>query len=67
MTTMMTPRTADLLANLHQLVLFPDVLGVRSVPLALCQKAETSPVQEQEERFLTYHQTLDAEQLPLFA
>lgn len=60
-------RAPDLLAERCQLVLFPEVLGVFSVPLAHGRKAETALEQEKEERTLTYQQALKAGQLPLFA
>ena len=60
-------RAPDLLADRCQLVLFPEVLGVFSVPLAYCQKAETALERVQEKRALTYQQALKAGQLPLFA
>ncbi len=57
----------DLLAELHQLVLFPALLGVRSLTLSAYQKATVMSAQEQKEGALTYQQALEAGQLPLFA
>jgi hypothetical protein len=66
MTTTIPSHLDDRLAHLHQLVLFPDLLGVRSVPLALCQQAAPPTERERVKRPLTYQQALLAGQLPLF-
>jgi hypothetical protein len=66
MTTTFPTRLADLLAHLCQLVLFPDLLGVDSVPLASCQQVALPAEWEPQQRPLTYQQALQAGQLPLF-
>lgn len=58
--------TPDLLTDLCQLVLFPEVLDVTSVPLAICQRAESAPGLEHEEGALTYRQAVEMGQLSLF-
>jgi len=67
MATTLPLRIDDLLAERHQLVLFPALLGVRSVTLAACQKATVMSAQEQKDCTLTFQQALEAGQLPLFA
>ena len=65
--TSMTAHQTNQLANLQQLVLFPEVVGARCLPLDRSRTAETAPVGEQEEAPLSFQQALDAGQLPLFA
>ena len=65
-TTTFPSHLADLLAHLCQFVLFPDLLGVDSVPLAPCRQAALPAEREPQQRPLTYRQALQAGQLPLF-
>ena len=65
--TNMTTRFSNQLADLQQLVLFPEVVGTRCLPLDRCRTGEAAPVSEREEVPLSFQQALDAGQLPLFA
>ena len=65
--TNMTARLSNQLADLQQLVLFPDVVGARCVPLDRSGTGEAALVNEREEVPLSFQQALDAGQLPLFA
>ena len=67
MTTNTTLRSSNLSSDLRQLVLFPELVGVRSLPLDQCNAVVSSPVREQEEDLLSLQQPLDAGQLLLFA
>ena len=67
MMTNITTRFSNQLADLRQLVLFPEVVGARCLPLDLGRTAEATPVSEREEVPLSFQQALDAGQLPLFA
>ncbi len=67
MTTHTTPRSSNLPSDLRQLVLFPEVVGIRSLPLEECHAGVSSPVREQDEGPLSIQQALDAGQLLLFA
>jgi len=67
MTTNTTLRSSNLSSDLRQLVLFPEVVGVRSLPLEECHAVVSSPVREQEEESHSPQQPLDARQLLLFA
>ncbi len=63
--TSMTTRLSNQLADLQQLVLFPEMVGTRCLPLDLRRTAEATPVSEREEVPLSFQQALDAGQLPL--
>ena len=65
--TNMTARLSNQLADLQQLVMFPEVVGARCLPLDRRRTAEAAPVAEGEEVPLTFQQALEAGQLPLFA
>ncbi len=65
--TIMTSRFSVQLADLRQLVLFPELVGVRSLPLDQCNAVVSSPVREQDEGPLSIQHALDAGQLLLFA
>ncbi len=65
--TSMTTRLSNQLADLQQLVLFPEVVGARYLPLDRCRTMEAGPVSEPGEASLSFQQALDAGQLPLFA
>ena len=64
--TIITSRFSVQLADLRQLVLFPEVVGVRSLPLDQCNAVVSTPVREQEEDPHSLQQPLDAGQLLLF-
>jgi hypothetical protein len=55
------------LANVHQLVLFPEVVNARSLPLDRCRTTEAAQEGEQVEGSHSFQQALDIGQLPLFA
>ena len=63
----MTTRLSNQLADLQQLVLFPEVVGAQYLPLDRRRTEETAPASEPEEATLLFQQALDAGQLPLFA
>ena len=65
--TSMTTRFSNQLADLQQLVLFPEVVGARCQPLDRRRTAEATPVAEEEGVPLTFQQALEVGQLPLFA
>jgi hypothetical protein len=65
--TTMTTHFSNQLADLQQLVLFPEVVGVLYLPLDRCGTEESGPVSEAEEATLSFQQALDSGQLPLFA
>jgi hypothetical protein len=65
--TSMTTHLSDQHADLQQLVLFPEVVGARCLPLDRRRTVEAAPVSEREEGPLPFLQALDAGQLPLFA
>jgi hypothetical protein len=65
--TSTTTRFSNQLADLQQLVLFPEVVGARCLPLDRRRTVEVAPVSEREEDPLSFQQALDAGQLPLFA
>ena len=65
--TTMTTHFSNQLADLQQLVLFPEVVGARCLPLDRCRTMQVAPVMEGEEVPLTFQQALEAGQLPLFA
>jgi len=67
MTTRTTPRSSNLSSDLRQLVLFPELVGVHSLPLDQCNAVVSSPEREQGEDLLSLQQPLDARQLLLFA
>jgi len=67
MTTHTTLRSSNLSPDLRQLVLFPEVVGVHSLPLDQCNAVVSTPVREQEEDPHSLQQPLDAGQLLLFA
>ena len=66
MTTMAT-HFSNQLADLQQLVLFPEVVGARYQPLDRRRTEETAPTSEPEEATPLFQQALDAGQLLLFA
>lgn len=66
MTTMAT-HFSNQLGDLQQIVLFPDVVGARYLPLDRRRTEETEPPSESGEASLSFQQALDAGQLPLFA
>ena len=47
--TNMTARLSNQLADLQQLVLFPEMVGTRCLPLDLRRTGEAAPVSEREE------------------
>ncbi len=55
------------LADMQQLVLFPEVVNARHLPLDRCWTTETAQEGEQVEDAHSFQQALDAGQLPLFA
>lgn len=65
--TGMTTRFSNQLADLQQLVLFPEVVGSQCLPLDRRGTMEVAPVSEREEGPPSFQQALDAGQLPLFA
>ena len=65
--TSMTTHLSNQLADLQQLVLFPEAVGARCLPLDRCRTVQVAPVTEGEEVPLTFQQALEAGQLPLFA
>lgn len=65
--TSMTTHLSIQLADLQQLVLFPEVVGARYLPLDRRRTAEAAPVGEPGEASLSFQQALNAGQLPLFA
>ncbi len=65
--TGMSTRFSDQLADLRQLVLFPEVVGVRSLPLEESHAVVSSQVTEQDEGPVPIQQALDTGQLLLFA
>ena len=65
--TSMTTRLSNQLADLQQLVLFPEVVGARCLPLDRCRTVQAALVTEGEEAPLTFQEALEAGQLPLFA
>ena len=65
--TSMTTHFSNLLADLQQLVLFPEVVGARYLPLDRRRTVEAEPASEPGEASLSFQQALDAGQLPLFA
>ena len=65
--TSMTTHFSNQLADLQQLVLFPEMVSARYIPLERCGTAEAASVSEREEASLSFQQALDAGQLPLFA
>ena len=65
--TGMTTHFSNQLTDLQQLVLFPEVVGARCLPLDRCRTAQAAPVTEGKEVPLTFQQALEAGQLPLFA
>jgi len=67
MTTHTTLHSSNLSSDLRQLVLFPEVVGVHSLPLDQCHVEVSSPVRAQDEGPLSIQQALDARQLLLFA
>ena len=64
--TAQTTHFSNQLADLQQLVLFPEVVGARCLPLDRGRTVEVAPVREREEGPLSFQQALDAGQLPLF-
>jgi hypothetical protein len=66
MTTIIA-RLSNQLADLQQLVLFPEVVGARYLPLDRRRIVEAEPASEPEEATISFQQALDAGQLPLFA
>ena len=67
MITRMTTHYSNQLEDLQQLVLFPEVVDARCLPLDRCRTVQVAPVTEEEEVPLSFQQALDAGQLPLFA
>ena len=65
--TSITAYLSNQLADLEQIVLFPEVVGTRYLPLDWRRTEETAPGSEPEEASLSFQQALDAGQLPLFA
>jgi hypothetical protein len=66
MMTNMTTHFSSQLADLQQLVLFPEMVGARCLPLDWRRTGEAAPVSEREEVPRSFQQALDAGQLPLF-
>jgi predicted amidohydrolase len=66
MTTMAT-HFSNQLADMQQLVLFPEMVGAQYLPLDRRRTEETAPASEPEEASLLFRQALEAGQLPLFA
>lgn len=64
--TSMTTHFSTQLADLQQLVLFPEVVGALCLPLDWRRTVEATPVTEGEKVPLTFQQALEAGQLPLF-
>ena len=67
MTSMTTHFSNQLAEDLQQLVLFPEMVGTRCLPLDLRRTAEATPVSVREEVPLSFQQALEVGQLPLFA
>ena len=65
--TSMTTRLSNQLADLQQIVLFPEVVGAQYLPLDRRKTEETAPASEAGEATLSFQQALDAGQLLLFA
>ncbi len=64
--TSITTRFSNQLADLQQLVLFPEVVGAQCLPPDRRRTVEVAPVSEQEEGPPSFQQALNAGQLPLF-
>ena len=65
--TTMTAHFSNQLADMQQIVLFPEVVGAQYLPLDRRKTEETAPTSEAGEATLSFQQALDAGQLPLFA
>ena len=65
--TTMTTHVSNHLADLQQIVLFPEVVGAQYLPLDRRRTEDTVPASEAEEATLLFQQALDAGQLLLFA
>ena len=65
--TSMTTHFSNQLADMQQIVLFPEVVGAQYLPLDRRRTEETAPASEPGEASLSFQQALDAGQLPLFA
>ncbi len=63
----MTTDFSNQLADLQQIVLFPEVVGAQYLPLDRRRTEETAPASEAGEATPLFQQVLDAGQLPLFA
>jgi predicted amidohydrolase len=66
MTTIIA-RLSNQLADMQQIVLFPEVVGAQYQPLDRRKTEETAPASEAGEATLSFQQALDAGQLLLFA
>ncbi len=66
MTTDVMHMTHTQVAELRQLVLFPEIFGYRSVPLDQCRQAETARDDEPGGHQRSIQAALSAGQLPLF-
>ncbi|MBA2681115.1 MAG: hypothetical protein H0U76_22295 [Ktedonobacteraceae bacterium] len=65
MTTTMTPRFPNQVAGFRQLVLFPELVGMTSVPLESCEQGSTQG-EEQGECRLSLEEALAAGQMLLW-
>jgi hypothetical protein len=64
--TTLTTHPFNPLTDPQQLVLFPEMIGLGSLPLDQCAPEEVVPVTDREEVSRSYQQALDAGQLLLF-